>query len=67
MRDERPDPLTRTRSRRRRSDSRPSRARPLSDAARILRSTSREVEVGPYETRYDIRNGYGRERPIVRP
>jgi hypothetical protein len=52
---------------RRTRPNRPSRARPLSDAAHMRRSTAREAYLGPYETRYDIRDGYGMERPIVRP
>ena len=54
-------------SRRNRFTDRPSRSRPLSDAARLLRSVSREAHLGPYETSYDIRDGYGVDRPIIQP
>jgi hypothetical protein len=54
-------------SRRNRFGDRPSRARPLSDAARMLRGVSRDTYLGPYETSYDIRDGYGTERPIIQP
>jgi len=53
-------------SRRNRYD-RPSRSRPLSDAARLLRGAARDAHLGPYETSYDIRDGYGTERPIIQP
>jgi hypothetical protein len=46
---------------------RPSRSRPLSDAARLRRSVTRESRLGPYETSYDIRDGYGLDRPIIQP
>lgn len=54
-------------SRRNRFADRPSRSRPLSDAARMRRSASRDPHLGPYETMYDIREGYGTERPIIEP
>lgn len=50
---------------RRPSRSRPSRSRPLSDAARALRATAREGRLGPYETQYEIQDGYGMDRPIL--
>jgi hypothetical protein len=58
---------TETWSRRNRFADRPSRSRPLSDAARLRRSVSRDAYLGPYETSYDIRDGYGTERPIIQP
>jgi len=55
------DESTRRRSPRRAAEfsGRSSRSRPLSDAARLLRESMREQRLGPYETRYDVRNGYG--------
>jgi hypothetical protein len=52
---------------RRPNRARPSRNRPLSDAARVLRSSAREGRLGPYETRYEIHDGYGVDRAIIEP
>jgi hypothetical protein len=52
---------------RRPTRARPSRNRPLTDAARMLRSSARDGRLGPYETRYEIQDGYGLDRAIVEP
>jgi hypothetical protein len=41
------------------------RKKPLTAAARAAARADREL--GPYETRYDIRHGYGVERMIIQP
>jgi hypothetical protein len=41
-----------------------SRQRPLSSANRVR---SQQPELGPYETRYDIREGYEAGRTVIRP